>query len=92
MPITKSAKKALRQNLKRKKRNSIYKQRMKELFKEIKRLVATQEKEAAGKLLPDYYKAVDKAAKSNVIKENAASRKKASLTKLVNQIEIKETK
>ena len=92
MPITKSAKKALRQNLKRKKINSIYKQRMKELFKEIKRLIAAQKKEAAGKLLPGYYKAVDKAAKVKVIKENAASRKKAGLTKLVNQIKAKATK
>ena len=92
MPITKSAKKALRQNLKRKKINSIYKQRMKELFKKIKQLIAVQKKEAARKLLPDYYKAVDKAAKVKVIKENAASRKKASLTKLVNRTKAKATK
>jgi small subunit ribosomal protein S20 len=92
MPITKSAKKALRQNLRRRKINSIYKQRMKELFKKIKQLIAVQKKEAAEKLLPDYYKAVDKAAKVKVIKENAAGRKKASLTKLVNQIKTKATK
>lgn len=92
MAITKSAQKALRQNLKRKKINSVYKQKMRDLFKKIKDLIVDHKKEEAEKLLPDYYKAVDKAAKSNIIKQNAAGRKKAGLTKLVNQVQTKETK
>lgn len=72
MPITKSAKKALRQNLKRRKLNLQYLKKMRELIKKVK-----EDKT----LLPQLYKAIDKAAKRGVIKKNAASRKKSRLTK-----------
>jgi len=84
MPITKSAKKALRQNIKRKKRNLIYKKKMKGLIKEAKELALEKKTEEAKKLLPQIYKALDKAAKTGVIKKNTASRKKSRITKLLN--------
>ena len=84
MPITKSAKKALRQNIKRKKRNLIYKKKMKKLIKEVRMLVSEKKTEEAKKLLPQIYKALDKAAKTGVIKKNTASRKKSRITKLLN--------
>jgi small subunit ribosomal protein S20 len=40
MPITKSAKKALRQSLRRKDRNLIYKKKIKSLLKEVRNLVS----------------------------------------------------
>lgn len=86
MPILKSGKKRLAQDKKKKYRNFLRKKEMKSLVKEINALVTSKNKEEALKLLPKTYKAIDKAAKSNVIKDNTASRKKSRLTKLVNSI------
>ena len=81
MPITKSAKKALRQSAKRKKRNLVYKNKIKGLVKKAKAFVIENKKEEAKTLLPQIYKALDKAAKTGVIKKNTASRKKARIAK-----------
>lgn len=83
MAITKSAKKALRQSLRRKKRNLVYKNKIKDLQKQVKNLVSQKKIKEAKTLLPKIYKALDKAAKVGVIKKNAASRKKSRLTKLI---------
>lgn len=86
MPVTKSAKKALRQNKKRRARNIRRKQAFKDIIKDIRKLALENKKKEAEKLLPKAYKAIDKAAKTGVIKKNAASRKKSRLTKLANKI------
>jgi len=83
MAITKSAKKALRQNIKRRKINIQRKKNLKSLIKEVRSLVLQKKIEEAKKLLPKLYKALDKAAKIGLIKKNTASRKKSRLTKLV---------
>lgn len=83
MPITKSAKKALRQNLKRKARNLQKKQKIKNLLKEMRNLVSQKKIEEAKKLLPQVYKALDKAAKTGLIKKNSAARKKSRIAKLI---------
>jgi len=85
MPITKSAKKAVRQNQRRKARNLIYKKKMKGLIKELRLLVAKKKTEDAKKLLPQVYKILDKTAKVGIIKKNTAGRKKSRITKLVNK-------
>jgi len=85
MPITKSAKKALRQNQKRRAKNLVYKKKMKNLIKEVRSLVSEKKIEEAKKLLPQIYKALDKSAKVGVIKKNTASRKKSRITKSVNK-------
>jgi small subunit ribosomal protein S20 len=81
MPITKSAKKRLKQNDKRRILNLGYKRRMKKIVKEIRELVIAGKKKDAEKLLPTAYKVIDKAAKRGIIKENTAARKKSRLTK-----------
>ena len=83
MPITKSAKKALRQNGKRRVHNIVYKKKMRALIKKVRTLVIENKKEDAKKLLPAVYKTLDKTAKVNIIKKNTASRMKSRLTKLV---------
>ena len=83
MPITKSAKKALRQSLRRKKRNIIKKQKIKNLLKEVKNLISQKKIEEAKKLLPQVYKILDKAAKTGLIKKNTAWRKKSRITKAI---------
>jgi small subunit ribosomal protein S20 len=85
MPITKSAKKALRQSIKRKVRNLAYKKKIKELVKKTKKLIQENQREEAKKLLPLVYKALDKAAKVGIIKKNTAARKKSLITKLINK-------
>lgn len=81
MPIIKSAKKALRQSLKRRLRNIGRKEAIKNAVAKIKKA----KKEEALKLLSLAYKAVDKAAKAGIIKKNAAARKKSRLAKLINK-------
>ncbi len=85
MPITKSAKKALRQNIKRKESNFVYKTKMKNLLKKVRGLVSEKKIEEAKKLLPQVYKILDKSAKVGVIKKNAAARTKSRITKLLNK-------
>lgn len=89
MPITKSAKKALKQSQKRRRENLRRLNVMREIIKKIRKLVQENKKEEALKLLPLAYKSIDKAVKNNVIKKNTAARKKSRLTKLVNKTEIK---
>ena len=85
MPITKSAKKALRQNAKRRTRNLVYKKKMRGLIKQVRTLVVEKKTEEAKKLLPQVYKILDKTAKVGIIKKNTAGRKKSRITKLVNK-------
>lgn len=85
MAITKSAKKAIRQNSKRKAQNLVYKNKIKSLVKETRTLVLAKKNDEAKKMLPKIYEAFDKAAKKGVIKKNEASRKKSRLTKLVQK-------
>jgi len=85
MPITKSAKKALRQNKKRRIKNLRQLRAMRDIIKNIQKLVLENKKEEALKLLPKAYKLIDKAAKTGLIKKNNADRKKSRLTKLINK-------
>lgn len=85
MPIIKSAKKALRQDKKRRINNIRRQKKIKSLIKEARSLVSAQKIEEAKKLLPQLYKSLDKAAKVGVIKKNTASRKKSRITKLINK-------
>ena len=85
MAITKSAKKALRQNIKRRERNLGKKIKIKKLVKELRLLVSQKKAGEAKKLLPQVYKILDKAAKTGVIKKNTADRKKSRLAKLINK-------
>lgn len=92
MPITKSAKKALRQSLRRKTRNTVYKRKIKNLLKEAKALAVRQKPEEAKKMLPAVYKLLDKAAKTGAIKKNSASRKKSRIAKFFNKPPVKASK
>jgi small subunit ribosomal protein S20 len=87
-PITKSAKKALRQNKKRRVQNIRQKKAFKDIIKNIRKLALENKKKEAEKLLPKAYKAIDKAVKTGIIKKNTAARKKSRLTKLVNKIKV----
>ena len=83
MPITESAKKALRQSAKRKKQNLKKKEAYKDVAKNIRNFAGAGNTKDAEKLLAALFKAVDKAAKTNAIKKNKASRIKSRLSKLI---------
>ena len=85
MPITKSAKKALRQNKTRRVRNTRKIVAYKAMVKDFRKLVAAGKKDEAKKLLPKVYQTLDKAAKSGVIKKNKASRLKSNTTRLLQK-------
>ena len=84
MPITSSAKKALRQAKTRRERNTKKKNAYKDAVKTYRKLAAGQQKEDAAAKLSAAYKALDKAAKTNVITKNKARRLKSRLAKLTN--------
>ena len=89
MAITKSAKKALRQNVRRKQRNIERKTKLKNIAKEVRGLIAEKKFEEAKKLLPQLYKTLDKTAKVGTIKKNTASRKKSRIAKSLNKALMK---
>lgn len=79
MPITKSAKKALRQTRQRTARNLRRKETYKKVVQQIQRHLAAGRIADAETLVPHAYKALDKAAKTGVLKPNAAARRKSRL-------------
>ena len=81
MAITKSAKKALRQAVRREAQNSIYRNKIKKLLKEVKGFISAKKSDEAKKILPQVFKILDKGAKVGVIKKNNADRKKSRLAK-----------
>ena len=83
MPIIKSAKKALRQNKKRRIRNLVYKRKIKNIEKDFLKFLDGQNKKELKKILNKYYKIVDKAVKIKLLKKNTASRKKSKLAKMM---------
>lgn len=84
MPKTKSAKKALRQNIRRRKMNLSRKKTMTETVKRFKKLVSQNKIEEAKKYLPQVYKTLDKMAKVNFIKKNKVNRLKSRLARKLN--------
>ncbi len=80
MPITKSAQKAQRQNIRRRKRNLLEKKKMFSSIKDFKKLVAAGDAKA-GERLSSLYKTIDKAKKTKLIKRGKANRLKSRLTK-----------
>ncbi|MCK6462800.1 MAG: 30S ribosomal protein S20 [Candidatus Pacebacteria bacterium] len=85
MPITSSAKKALRQSNRRREFNLRRLNAMKTAVKQVKKLKEDGKKEDALKNLSLAFKAIDKAAKRGVIKKGAADRKKSRLAKILNK-------
>ncbi len=81
-----SAKKAITQSGRRHVFNLRRKRAMKDVVKSVRELISTGDKNGAATLLPKLYKALDKAAKSGVIKKNTASRNKSRITRAVGQL------
>lgn len=84
MPHTRSAKKQVRKNLKRKLHNRALKKALKLQIKKLQDLSAKGSPEDLRKELSVTVKKLDKAAAKRVIHANMAARKKSQLARLVN--------
>ena len=78
MPNTKQAKKRVRQDEERRLHNKTIKSAMRTA---MKRVLKADDPEAAKKALPLAMKRIDKAAKTNIIHDNAAARYKARMAR-----------
>lgn len=87
MPITRSAKKALRQSERRHAKNLQKSHNLKDGIKMLEKLIAEKNKKGALAQLPKAYKLLDKAAKTNILKKNTAARLKSRLTRAVNKLD-----
>lgn len=85
MPIIKSAIKRVRVEARREKRNTITKNRYKELVKEFTTLVANGKTDEAAKLFPTVQKSLDMAVKKNLLHKNNVARKKSNLAKMLGK-------
>jgi small subunit ribosomal protein S20 len=88
MPITKAAEKALRQNARRRSMNLKRLREIRDLNKKLRQFIAGKKLKEAQGLLPKLYKALDKAAQRDVIKKNAAARKKSRLAKQLKKASL----
>lgn len=80
MPITTSAKKALRGSKRKQVFNLKRKDTMKSAVKDVKKLLTEKKANEAKSALSKAYQAIDKAVKKGVIKKNTAARKKSRLS------------
>jgi small subunit ribosomal protein S20 len=83
MPITSSAKKALRASKRKKVFNLRRKNEMQDVVKQYKKLVAAKKTDEAQKMIPRLQQVIDKAKKRGLFKKNTASRKKSRLIKTI---------
>jgi small subunit ribosomal protein S20 len=86
MPITRSAKKALRASNRKREFNSRRKEKVVNTVKSVKKLVAGNKKKEALQVFREAQKALDKAVKSKTISKNTASRKKSRLSKMIKKL------
>ena len=87
MPNTKTAKKALRQNVRHRTRNLAQKKQLKIVTKTYKKVAEGGDREDAEERLKLVYKALDKAAKTNIITKNKASRLKSKFARKLAGVE-----
>lgn len=83
MAHTKSSKKRIRQNAKRRLENRYYAKTMRNAVRKIR---ATKDKKEGETALPVVLSLIDKIAKRNQIHKNNASNLKSKLTKFVNKL------
>lgn len=84
MPIIKSAKKKLRQDVKRTRLNKKYKNAYKNIVDKVRKTKPKEAKEK-NKLLSQVYSTIDKAVKKKVIHKNKGNRLKKSVARLLTK-------
>ena len=85
MPIIKSAIKKMKQDVKKTKRNNVYRNRLMSYMKELRKAAHDKEIDKLPELLKKTYSIIDTAAKKNLIKKKNAARKKSHMAKIVGE-------
>lgn len=85
MPITTSAKKALRSSKKKRDFNINKKDLINKAVKKIKKLVAEKKLKEAKEYMSEVQKILDKSVKTGLLKKNTASRKKSRISALIQR-------
>ena len=85
MPIIKSAIKKMKQDVKKNRRNNVYRNRLVTRMKELEKAVHDKQLDKLPELLKDVYSIIDTASKKNLIKKNNASRKKSRMARIVTE-------
>lgn len=85
MAITSSAKKAIRSSAKKRVFNLRRKDALRDTTKSLMKALTAKDVAGAEKMLPEAYKAIDKAKKRGVIKANTAARKKSRLATAITK-------
>lgn len=86
MPITTSAKKALRGSRRKRDFNLARKKVVSDAIKKFKKLTSEKKVKDAQALWPQVQKALDKAVKKNVLKKNTAARMKSRFVKMLKKV------
>lgn len=89
MPVIKSAKKRLRQNVKRRARNFPVRSELKTMFKKGLSLIKDGKADEAVKVMPKIYSIIDMACKKKILHPNNAARKKSRLARELNALQTK---
>lgn len=85
MAITKSAQKRIKSNQNKRVFNLRRTRTMREAIKDFKSSVMAKDFDSAKTQISGLYKAIDKAAKRGVIKDNTAARKKSRLMQMLGK-------
>lgn len=88
MPITISAKKALRQSERRRVRNQARKAALRSALKKIDKLIESQKTTELPEAIRHAYKIIDKSAKHHLIHKNKAARLKSNIAKRAAKISV----
>ncbi len=86
MPITSSAKKAVRSSKHKRVFNLRHKKEIDVTLKDFRIAVTAKDKAGAAKLLPAVYKSLDKSAKTGYIKANTSARLKSRATAALKKL------
>ncbi len=86
MPITTSAKKALRGSKKKRGFNIKKKDLLGKAIKQVKKLVSEKKIKEAMAFMPQVQKIIDKSIKTGLLKKNTGARKKSRISSLIKKM------
>ncbi len=86
MPLLKHAIKKMKQDVKKNRRNNVYRNRLVTRMKDLEKAVHDKEADKLPELLKAVYSIIDTAQKKNLIKKNNAARKKSRMARLVDTV------
>lgn len=85
MPITTSAKKALRGSARKRNFNLNKKELINKAVKKVKKLISEKKMKEARDFMPEVQKILDKSVKTGLLKQNTASRKKSRISAMITK-------